>query len=236
MPSTDYPAKSAYRGETAACYDQDRVGEAIWQQEQGWVAHWAATLPAGATVLDLPAGTGRFLEILLGCGLRVQAVDISTDMLAEIRKRHPQLPAALTLATGDAEQLPVPDASVDFVLSWRFFHLLPLSVIDRVLAEFRRVCRRQIVVQVLPARVGGVVACLPSWLRAIMRPVHRWVAGDSQASAATPWSHIASFTHVERDLLRAFARQRLTVVQRYELAHYQGHPVLVYVLAREEAS
>jgi SAM-dependent methyltransferase len=236
MPSTDYPAKSAYRGETAACYDQDRVGEAIWQQEQEWVAHWAATLPAGATVLDVPAGTGRFLEMLLGCRLRVQAADISADMLAEIRKRYPELPAALTLETCDAEQLPLADASVDYVLSWRFFHLLPLSVIDRVLAEFRRVCRRQIVLQVLPARVGGVAAWLPSWLRVLGRPLRRWVGRSPGMSATTPWSHIASFTHVERDLLRAFARQRLAVLQRYELALYQGHPVLVYVLAREETS
>jgi ubiquinone/menaquinone biosynthesis C-methylase UbiE len=187
-------------------------------------------------VLDLPAGTGRFLEMLLERGLHVQAADISEDMLAEIRKRYPQLPAALTLATGDAEQLPLPDASVDYVLSWRFFHLLPLPVTDRVLAEFRRVCRRQIIVQVLPVRVGGVAAWLPPWLRAIVRPLRRWVARSPGAPAATPWSHIASFTHVERDLLRAFARQRLAVVQRHELSRYQGHPVVVYILAREEAS
>jgi ubiquinone/menaquinone biosynthesis C-methylase UbiE len=187
-------------------------------------------------VLDLPAGTGRFLKILMECGLRVQAVDISADMLAEISKRYPQLPAALTLAACDAEHLPLPDASVDFVLSWRFFHLLPMPVIDRVLAELRRVCRRQMVVQVLPVRVGGVAAVLPSWLRAMVRPLRRWMGSGPRTPAATPWSHIASFTHVERDLLRAFARQRLAVVQRHELARYQGHPVLVYVLAREEAS
>ena len=228
MSSTDYQAKSAYHGETAARYDQDRVGEPLWQVEQDFVGKLAADLAPGSLVLDVPAGTGRFVELLLARGLKVQALDISEDMLAEVRKRHPGATPSLLIAAADAEHLPVADASVDCVLSWRFFHLLPLATIDRVLPEFQRVARGRIVIQVLPVRTGGLVTRAPRALKALLRPLWRRI----RKAPATPWSHIPSFTHAERDLLKLFARHRLTVVSAVTLATYNGFPVRVYTLER----
>ena len=40
-----------------------------------WVAHWAAELPAGASVLDVACGSGRHARWLAARGLRVTGVD-----------------------------------------------------------------------------------------------------------------------------------------------------------------
>lgn len=229
MATQDYAGKSAYRGDVAASYDRDRVVEPLWATEQAWVEAWAATLPRGTVVMDLPAGTGRFVDLLLARGLKVQALDISDDMLAELRKRPAAANPDLAIARGDAERLEAAEGSVDYVLCWRLFHLLPLPTIERVLAEFRRVCRGQIVVQVLPVRLGGVAAMIPAAAKALLRPLRRWFGGQQQ----TPWSHISSYVHVERDLLRRFAGARLKVVSTATMADYAGRPVRVYTLERD---
>jgi ubiquinone/menaquinone biosynthesis C-methylase UbiE len=227
MTPTEYAGKSAYHGDVAARYEQDRIGEPLWAVEQEFVRQWAAQCPRGAWVLDLPVGTGRFVELLLAAGLRVRAMDISEDMLAEVRKRPMPADASCVIERGDAERLALADDSVDYVLCWRLFHLLPLETVGRVLGEFRRVCRGRIVVQVLPVRTG-FASVIPAAFKAVVRPLRQTIARQP----ATPWAHIPSFVHGERDLLRLFRRQRLAVVDAVTLASYQGFPVRVYTLER----
>src|SRR5262245_23377795 len=89
MATKDYAAKTAYRGEVAARYEEHRTVEAVWSQEQAFVQAWIGTLRPHDTVLDIPTGTGRFIDLLLAKDLRVHAWDISEDMLAQIRARIP---------------------------------------------------------------------------------------------------------------------------------------------------
>lgn len=85
-------------------------------------------------VLDLAAGTGKLTEGLLPLRLAVTAVEPDDGMRAELSRRLPQV-AALA---GTAEQIPLPDASVDAVLVGQAFHWF-----DRVaaLTEIGRVLR-----------------------------------------------------------------------------------------------
>ena len=85
-------------------------------------------------VLDLGAGTGLLTEVLLAAGHEVVAVDLSEQMLAQLRARLPQV----ATATGGAESLPLPDASVDAVVAGQAAHWFdpePAAV------ELRRVLR-----------------------------------------------------------------------------------------------
>ncbi|GAA4603302.1 class I SAM-dependent methyltransferase [Actinoplanes octamycinicus] len=76
-------------------------------------------LPAGRPrVLDLGAGTGKLTRQIRARGLDVTAVDPSDGMLAELRRAVPGVPAHV----GTAEQLPLPDASVDVVLVAQAWH------------------------------------------------------------------------------------------------------------------
>ena len=76
-------------------------------------------LPAGARrVLDLGAGTGKLTRELLRRGLEVTAVDPSDGMRAELNRVLPDVPTR----PGTAEEIPLPDRSVDAVLVAQAWH------------------------------------------------------------------------------------------------------------------
>ena len=83
-------------------------------------------------VLDLGAGTGKLTTMLAGLGAEVTAVEPDPAMLAELRRG---LPSVRSLS-GSAEQIPLPDASVDAVLCGQAMHWFDLS---RALPEIARV-------------------------------------------------------------------------------------------------
>lgn len=83
-------------------------------------------------VVDLGAGTGKLTAPLIALGADVTAVEPDPAMLAELRRR---LPAARAQA-GSAEQIPLPDRSVDAVLCGQSMHWFDL---DLALPEIARV-------------------------------------------------------------------------------------------------
>jgi SAM-dependent methyltransferase len=98
-------------------------GPAAGTYERGRPPYPAAAVrwlvPAGArTVLDVGAGTGKLTRDLVRHGVEVTAVDPSGDMLAELRRVLPQVPAL----AGTAEHIPLPDSSVDAVLVAQAWH------------------------------------------------------------------------------------------------------------------
>ena len=78
-------------------------------------------LPSSASdVLDLGAGTGKLTTRLVERGLDVVAVDPIPEMLELLSNSLPDTPALL----GTAEEIPLPDDSVDAVLvaqAWHWF-------------------------------------------------------------------------------------------------------------------
>lgn len=114
-------------GSEAAAYERGRPSyppEAI-----DWL------LPPGARdVLDLGAGTGKLTTRLVERGLDVVAVDPIAEMLELLSSALPDTPALL----GTAEQIPLPDNSVDAVLvaqAWHWFDP------EQAVAEVARVLR-----------------------------------------------------------------------------------------------
>ncbi|HWA67313.1 MAG TPA: methyltransferase domain-containing protein [Mycobacteriales bacterium] len=89
-------------------------------------------LPAGAVeVLDLAAGTGPLTAGLLELGLSVVAVEPSDEMRALI-------PAGARAVAGAAEEIPLPDASVDAIFVGQAWHWFD---VPRAVAECARVLR-----------------------------------------------------------------------------------------------
>ena len=125
MSTTD--PRSLSFGEEAAAYERGRPSyppEAI-----DWL------LPAGAnTVLDLGAGTGKLTVRLVERGLDVVAVDPIPEMLEVLSASLPDTPALL----GTAEEIPLPDDSVDCVLVAQAWHWFDPR---RATAEIARVLR-----------------------------------------------------------------------------------------------
>ncbi|MEU9124919.1 class I SAM-dependent methyltransferase [Streptomyces sp. NPDC048506] len=95
---------------------------------------WALEPAPGPRVLDLGAGTGKLTGTLVALGVDVVAVEPDPAMLAELRRGLP----AVRALPGSAEAIPLPDASVDAVLSGNAMHWFDMDVagpeIARVLA------------------------------------------------------------------------------------------------------
>ena len=233
MPSDPQPyaGKSAYHGDLVLNYERDREAEPIWEIEQTWVANWIKTLQPGARVLDLPVGTGRFIEMMMAHGLRIHGADISEDMLKLAGQRVATGGEQVVLARADAEALAHADDEFDHVISWRLFHLLPPASAVRALRELARVCRGRLVVQFFG------VERRPWWWDKL-RGVKRRLQGALGQGAArrgdggTPWSHIRSYPYSERAITRLFEQAGVSLVAAHRLGEYGGAGVYVYVLEK----
>lgn len=123
----------------------------------------------GQTVLDLGSGAGIDLLIAaerVGPTGRVIGVDMTDEMLARARKNCAAFPQ-IEVRKGYIEELPVEDASVDWVISNCVINLSPDK--PRVFAEIARVLRpggrmlvSDIVVEGLPEELRGNVALYSS--------------------------------------------------------------------------
>jgi ubiquinone/menaquinone biosynthesis C-methylase UbiE len=98
-----------------------------------WIAERLA-IRAGSRVLDLAAGTGKLTRQLVALGADVVAVEPGDEMRRVLER---VVPEAEVLA-GTAEEIPLPDASVDAVTVGQAFHWFDA---ERALAEIRRVLR-----------------------------------------------------------------------------------------------
>ena len=99
--------------------------------------------PAGATrLVDVACGTGRLLRFASDAHplLRMTGIDLSQPYLDHAR-RAIQARRTVSLATANAERLPLPDASVDVITDVFLFHELPERVRATVVAEMARVLR-----------------------------------------------------------------------------------------------
>ena len=121
-----------------------------------WVAATLGLGP-GARVLDLGAGTGKLARGLVALGFDVVAVEPGLPMREQLERA---LPEVETLA-GSAEEIPLPNASVDAVTVGQAYHWFDQP---RALPELHRVLR-----------AGGGVALLWNW----------WDARDPLQAALT---------------------------------------------------
>ncbi len=116
-------------GAAAAAYAEHRPGYAEA------AVRWALE-PAGGRrpvrVADVGAGTGKLTATLVRLGADVTAVEPDPQMLAELRRAMP----GVRSAPGSAEEIPLPDASVNAVLAGQAMHWFDM---DRAMPEIARV-------------------------------------------------------------------------------------------------
>jgi SAM-dependent methyltransferase len=101
-------------------------------------------LTAGATVLDFGAGTGWFARFLTQLGCRVILLDVSETALKKARELYQRQPIigdrpAPEFLLFDGRKIPLPNASVDRVLSFHAFHHAPRPI--EILEELGRILK-----------------------------------------------------------------------------------------------
>jgi ubiquinone/menaquinone biosynthesis C-methylase UbiE len=107
------------------------------------IAKYLETLdPAKSTLLDIGAGTGRFLSFVKSVQpeLKVTALDLSAPYLARA-KRALRGKKGVSFLAAAAEKIPLPDASVDVAVSIYLFHELPPKIRTAAAKEIARVLK-----------------------------------------------------------------------------------------------
>ncbi len=89
------------------------------------------------TVIDLCCGTGLFTGLARKAGLLPSGVDISTDMLAIARQKHP----SVNFLESDATQTPFPNSSFDATTISFALHEKPLPLSLTILEEAKRLTK-----------------------------------------------------------------------------------------------
>ena len=114
-------------GPVAELYDRARPS--FPREAAAWLAGTEAT-----TVLELGAGTGKLTRELVALGHDVHASDPDPAMLAVLSRHLPDV----RVSESGAEEIPLPDRSVDVVVAAQSFHWFDH---DRALPEIARVLR-----------------------------------------------------------------------------------------------
>jgi SAM-dependent methyltransferase len=98
-------AASAHRFDTIHSPRYDEDWGAVSPSHAAFVARLAGLVRLGGAVLDAACGTGKYWPALLAAGLRITGVDQSAGMLAQARRKHPEVPSRV-LALQDLTTLP----------------------------------------------------------------------------------------------------------------------------------
>jgi len=108
-----------YFDQVAQKWDQMREGffsEAVREK-----AFSVAAIQAGKIAADIGAGSGFITEGLLRKGIHVIAIDQSEAMLSQMKRKFIGL-RGVEYRIGEAERLPIPDETVDYVFANMFLH------------------------------------------------------------------------------------------------------------------
>jgi ubiquinone/menaquinone biosynthesis C-methylase UbiE len=145
----DFPAMNKYFGATAARYDDVRAPKAGTLRDQVTVENYLEKLAPGTSVVDIPAGTGRFIEFCIRRGLIYTGIDISQDMLEVAKAKIQPGVTNVKLMVADARALPFANDAFDYAIVVKFIKWLPTeNILIDVLREIGRVTRREMLVQI----------------------------------------------------------------------------------------
>lgn len=142
--------------EAAAKYARSLVGTKSHERELRAIATALAGVPRGATVLDLPCGTGRLLATLLSWGYRVTEADSSPHMVErarELAKKQSLQISDEDFVVASVFETGFADDAFDAVVSNRLFHHFREPEVRRkALVELRRIARGPIVASFFSSR------------------------------------------------------------------------------------
>jgi demethylmenaquinone methyltransferase/2-methoxy-6-polyprenyl-1,4-benzoquinol methylase len=177
-----------------------------------------AGIGPGLTVLDVGAGTGDLSFAAAARGARVIALDLSPGMLAVLVHRANATAGepiqSIQPIVGTAEQLPLPDASVDRIVSG--FTVRNVGDLPRTFAELRRVLRpggRAVVLELSHPPSATFARLYSFYFDRIAPAVAAVLGGDREAYRYLPRS-LRPFPDADR--LAALLREAGFASVRYE--------------------
>jgi ubiquinone/menaquinone biosynthesis C-methylase UbiE len=134
-----YP--DSYYGGTAQKYFEERSSNGDWQKEQSIISNFLSKEFEGLTVLDVPFGIGRFVDMYLRNGMQVYGLDISEDMIAASKNHLGDSFNNCKISIGSAICMPYENDFFDLIVCTRFLQHLRPDTAKIVLSELHRVAK-----------------------------------------------------------------------------------------------
>jgi ubiquinone/menaquinone biosynthesis C-methylase UbiE len=125
-----------YRGKMASGYDEKRLKQKRWHEENRIVEEMLKGLVKPRRLLDCPVGTGRFLGLYKKLHIHGVGIDSSEEMLAVARTKKPR---DFPLIRGSADKLDNKTNDFDTCVCVRFFNLIEPDALKKCFAELSRV-------------------------------------------------------------------------------------------------
>src|SRR5215472_13930774 len=129
--------------------DLEFTGERFLPGVAGEIAHehwhryaFARGLVSGKRVADVACGEGYGSALLADTAASVIGIDVSAETIEHARRGYAAL-SNLRFEQASAATLPLPNASVDAVISFETIEHLPKEDQPRMIAEFARVLAEQ---------------------------------------------------------------------------------------------
>jgi SAM-dependent methyltransferase len=123
---TERRRASVHRFDTLHSPDYDGNWGAISPSHAAFVTRLTTLVQPGGNVLDAACGTGKYWPALLAAGLRITGADQSAGMLAQARRKHPDVPAQV---------LALQDLATATDLAGRFDALLCVDALEYIAPE-----------------------------------------------------------------------------------------------------
>jgi ubiquinone/menaquinone biosynthesis C-methylase UbiE len=166
----------------------------------------AAELRPGAEVLDVACGTGHVALEAARAFCDVTGVDYVPELVEVARRRAEAEGLDVDFQVGDAEAMPFPDDSFDFVLS--AIGVMFTADHDRAAAELVRVCRPG-------ARIGMANWTPTGFVGQILKTVGKHAAPPPGAKPPTRWGAEEVAAELLGDRVQDLTSYTATVTQRF---------------------
>jgi len=218
-PSVHHAAATGFAA-AAAAYQESRpdypAALADWLRDE-------LGLGPRRVALDLGAGTGKFTPLLSATGARLVAVEPVAAMRAELVAAHPDIEAL----AGEAERLPLADASVDAIVCAQSFHWFARPA---ALTEMRRVLK--------PGGALGLVWNVRdervAWVAALTKILDRH-QGDAPRHESGRWRDVFPFPGFTPLSERRFAYEHVGAAERVIVERAMSVSFIAALLADEQA-
>lgn len=205
-------------------------------QRRRWQQVYREALGADSgKVLDVGCGSGTEALVAADMGFDVTVLDMGPHMVANAKEVARGRGFEIDGVVGDAEHLPFPDASFDFVISNNMLWLVPHP--EKAIAEFYRVLRP-----------GGRVAYIdgwwsqpaPFWRRAWSRWASRQIAKEPGRVPTRPytpeeaesmgqlWSRTAERPARDFEMMADAGFEGAHTIDRFNRILYRGANYLKY--------
>jgi ubiquinone/menaquinone biosynthesis C-methylase UbiE len=160
----------------------------------------------GSRVLDVATGTGHAALAAARRGAQVAGIDYVSELVEVARRRAAAEEVSVVFVDGDAEDIPFPDASFDYVLS--AIGVMFTADHARAAAELLRVTR--------PGGILGLASWTPTgFIGQLLKTVSRHVPPPPVAQPPTRWGSAEAVDELLGDAVTDFSAESATVTQRF---------------------